>query len=139
MYVIFFQLVIILYRADILNVIYPFDKTIWILFLASLFIFSVSFMIISKVEGKLMKTNFREWNTFYEASWYAYGTFIGEAVTRDTRSDKTNVLRIAMSVWILFCMIMAFSYSGTLRSFLITPVKNSPMSTLDQVSNPAST
>ena len=81
-----------------------------------------------------MNMNFREWNTFYDASWYAYGAFIGEAVTRDTRSDKTNVLRIAMSVWILFCMIMAFSYSGTLRSFLITPIKNAPMSTLDQVS-----
>ena len=114
--------------------IYPFDSTIWILFLASLFIFSVGFMIISKVEGNLMNMNFREWNTFYEASWYAYGTFIGEAVTRDTRSDKTNILRLAMSVWILFCMIMAFSYSGTLRSFLITPIKNAPMSTLDQVS-----
>ena len=34
-----------------------------------------------------MNMNFREWNTFYEASWYAYGTFIGEAVTRDTRSE----------------------------------------------------
>ena len=124
----------IFYRANILTLIYPFDSTIWILFLASLFIFSVGFMIISKVEGKLMRTNFREWNTFYEASWYAYGTFIGEAVTRDTRSDKTNILRLAMSVWILFCMIMAFSYSGTLRSFLITPIKNAPMSTLDQVS-----
>ena len=124
----------ILFRANILTLIYPFDSTIWILFLASLFIFSVGFMIISKVEGNLMNMNFREWNTFYEASWYAYGTFIGEAVTRDTRSDKTNILRLAMSVWILFCMIMAFSYSGTLRSFLITPIKNAPMSTLDQVS-----
>ena len=127
----------ILFRANILTLIYPFDSTIWILFLASLFIFSVGFMIISKVEGNLMHMNFREWNTFYEASWYAYGTFIGEAVTRDTRSDKTNILRLAMSVWILFCMIMAFSYSGTLRSFLITPIKNAPMSTLDQVSEAA--
>ena len=127
----------ILFRANILTLIYPFDSTIWILFLASLFIFSVGFMIASKVEGNLMNMNFREWNTFYEASWYAYGTFIGEAVTRDTRSDKTNILRLAMSVWILFCMIMAFSYSGTLRSFLITPIKNAPMSTLDQVSEAA--
>ena len=122
-------------RSKVLNVVYPFNPNVWILFTSSLFVFSVGFMIISKVEGKLMKRNLKEWNTFYEAFWYAYGTFIGEAVTRDTKSDKTYALRIAMYFWIPFCMLMAFGYCGTLRSFLITPKMNPPITTLNQVRN----
>ena len=113
--------------------IYPFDQTIWLLFIASMFIFGAGFTFIAKVEGTLHRWNLKEWNTYYEASWYAYGTFIGEAVTRDTKSDKAPALRIAIAIWILYCMIMAYSYCGTLRSFLIKPVKNAPITTLKEV------
>ena len=122
-------------RSKALNMVYPFNPNVWICFTTSLFVFSVGFMVISKAEGKLMKRNFKEWNTFYEAFWYAYGTFIGEAVTRDTKSDKTYALRIAMTFWIPFCMLMALGYCGTLRSFLITPEMNAPITTLNQVRN----
>lgn len=120
-------------RSKVMNLIYPFEPTLWILFISSLFLFGVTFTFISKVEGHLKGRNLKEWNTYYESMWYAYGTFLGESITRDTKSDKASALRIAIAVWIIFCFIMANSYCGILRSFLITPMKNAPIRTLEEV------
>lgn len=127
------NILILFLRQKVLNLIYPFEPTIWLMFMGSLFIFGATFTYISKVEGKLIGWNLREWNTYYEAFWYAYGTFIGEAVTRDTRSDKAKALRIAIIVWIVYCFLMSSGYCGTLRSFLINPTMNKPINTLEEV------
>ena len=113
--------------------VYPFEPIIWLIFMGSLFIYGAAFTFISKAEGKLIGWNFKEWNTYYEALWYAYGTFIGEAVTRDTRSDQAKALRIAIIFWIVYCFLMSSGYCGILRSFLINPTMNNPITTLEEV------
>ena len=37
-----------------------------------------------------------EWAESREAYWYAYGTLLGESITRDTNSSKAPALRYAM-------------------------------------------
>ena len=71
--------------------------------------------------------------------WYAYGTFVGESITRDTKSDKAGALRVAIIVWLMCSFIVATSYCGILRSFLITPIMNPPISTLEEVLIPYQT
>ena len=39
---------------------------------------------------------FSEWAESREAYWYAYGTLLGESITRDTNSSKAPALRYAV-------------------------------------------
>ena len=69
----------------------------------------------------------------YDSAWYAYGTFMGESITRDTKSEKATALRIAIGVWILYCLIISNSYGGSLKAFLTSPQRTNPIDTLEQV------
>ena len=46
---------------------------------------------------------------------------------------KSHALRIAVAVWILFCLIMTQSYAGNLKAYLTTPAYSEPIDTLQQV------
>ena len=75
-----------------------------------------------------------EWHTLSKAAWYTYGTLLGEAITRDTKSGKSKALRIAIATWILYCLIISQGYGGSLKAYLSTPAFSNPIDTLQQVS-----
>ena len=77
----------------IMALLYPFSLFVWILIAISLVVVSVVFYVASNLEGVLTKQSFNEWSTLQNAIWYAYGTLMGEAITRDTRSEKALALR----------------------------------------------
>ena len=79
--------------------------------------------------------HFLEWHTLSRASWYAYGTLMGEAITRDTKSGKSQALRIAIAAWLLYCLIISQGYGGSLKAYLSTPAFSDPIDTLQQVSS----
>ena len=56
------------------------------------------FMILfSPLKGNLiLPIYFSEWAESREAYWYAYGTLLGESITRDTNSSKAPALRYAV-------------------------------------------
>ncbi len=85
------------------------------------------------MEGNIKNLNFKEWNTMYESVWYVYGTFMGESITRDTKSDKAPIVRILIVVWIIYCFIMSQAYGGSLKSFLTSPMKSTSIETLKEV------
>ena len=76
-----------------------------------------------------------EWHTLSKAAWYTYGTLLGEAITRDTKSGKSKALRIAIATWILYCLIISQGYGGSLKAYLSTPAFSNPIDTLQQVSS----
>ncbi len=76
-----------------LALIYPFDGIVWLNIFISLFVASVVFLILANTEGPLVGDRLREWSTYKESFWYAYGTLMGESITRDTRSEKALALR----------------------------------------------
>ncbi len=116
-----------------LALVYPFQLLIWILLAVSILVFSALFFITSRIEGAIMDWKFREWYTLSDAAWYTYGTFMGESITRDTKSDKSRALRLVMGMWILYCLVMSSSYAGNLKAYLTTPAYSSPIDTLEQV------
>lgn len=77
---------------------------------------------------------FLEWHTLSKASWFAYGTLMGEAITRDTKSGKSQALRIVIATWLLYCLIISQGYAGSLKAYLTTPAFSNPIDTLQQVS-----
>ena len=78
--------------------------------------------------------NFLEWHTLGNASWYTYGTFMGEAITRDTNTGKSQALRIVIATWLMYCFIISQGYAGCLKAVLTTPAYSNPIDTLQQVS-----
>ncbi len=54
----------------------------------SVLIVSATMWTISKTEGKLVGEELRDWSLLKRAGWYCYGTFLGEAITRDTKSHR---------------------------------------------------
>ena len=78
---------------------------------------------------------FLEWHTLSKAAWYTYGTLLGEAITRDTKSGRSKALRIAIATWILYCLIISQGYGGSLKAYLSTPAFSNPIDTLQQVSS----
>lgn len=116
-----------------LALVYPFQLLTWILLSVSVFVFSFLFFVVSRIEGSIMNWKFKEWYTLSDATWYSYGTFLGEAITRDTKSEKGKALRLIMGIWILYCLVMSSSYAGSLKAYLTTPAFSSPIDTLQQV------
>ena len=77
-----------------LAVIKPFDVYVWMGMGASLIVISMAMWIFAKQEGKLLNQHFRTWEVKDQALWYAFGTFIGESITRDTNSQAARGLRL---------------------------------------------
>ena len=71
----------------------------------------------------------------YNSLWFTYGTFIGEAITRDTKSEKAYALRFVIAIWLIYCLILSQSYAGSLKAFLTSPQRSEPIDTLEQVRN----
>ncbi len=44
-------------------------------------------------EERIAKKNLSNWSNIGQASWYVFGTLIGESITRDTRSEGAWGLR----------------------------------------------
>ena len=145
------------FLSKYLALVYPFDLVTWavlvfsiffvgfVLFLLGkmqksarlLYLFSLRLMkfnlFVANSEGSLSKTNFKEWNAMYNSLWFTYGTFIGEAITRDTKSEKAYALRIVIAIWLIYCLILSQSYAGSLKAFLTSPQRSEPIDTLEQV------
>ena len=55
---------------------------------------AIPLFLFSQLKGNLISPiYFSEWAESREAYWYAYGTLLGESITRDTNSSKAPALR----------------------------------------------
>ena len=88
---------------------------------------------MARSEGSIMNKIFRQWHSIYDASWYAFGTLLGEAFNVEMQLGKSRALRIIVGIWILYCLIMSQSYAGNLKAYLTTPAYSEPIDTLEQV------
>ena len=56
-------------RSKVLNMIYPYEKEVWLLVFIALFTFGFSFQFISRMEGKIVNWHFKDWYTYSDALW----------------------------------------------------------------------
>jgi len=108
------------YRS-IFTIFMPFDWKVWMAALIALSVFIWVLTFVSRIEERLTGRTFRQWSTPSRASWYAFGTLIGESITRDTKSEGSWALRILIGIWILTAFILSAGYGGNLRAFLLSP------------------
>lgn len=83
----------------------------WIAILVAFLAFQVCLWLVARAEEKLAtmaadsaaasgrgrevqrRVDLRQWSKLSGASWYTFGTLIGESITRDTRSEGAWALR----------------------------------------------
>jgi len=124
------------YRS-VLTALYPFGIYVWIAALATLFLIPFFMWATSKAEEMIIpNAKLSHWSSWGAATWYSFGTFIGESITRDTRSEGAWALRFIIGGWILLAFILGAGYGGNLRAFFLTPKVEPPVdSLLDVVEN----
>jgi hypothetical protein len=75
----------------------------------------------SRIEERLTKLSLRQWSSVSGAYWYAFGTIVGESITRDTKSEAAWALRLVIGSWLTTAFVFAAGYGGNLRAFLLSP------------------
>ena len=73
--------------------LYPFTTFLWIVLACTLCVIPFVFFGISAMEEKITEKSLKTWSKLPHAAWYAFGSFIGESITRDTRSYNAWALR----------------------------------------------
>ena len=77
---------------------------------------------------------FKQWHSLSGASWYTFGTIMGETFENgEVQLRKSHAVRIVVAVWILYCLIITQSYAGNLKAYLTTPAYSKPIDTLQEV------
>ena len=51
-----------------------------------------------RFESQITGCDFKPWTSRKDAAWYAYGTLLGESITRDTNSQGARALRYAQKL-----------------------------------------
>ncbi len=116
-----------------LALVSPFTPLVWLSLLICVLMVTLTLWLVSNLESSLNEHPLPHWSSLPRSLWYCYGTFIGESITRDTRSASANALRWVLAVWVLYCFILATSYAGNLKAFLTTPEYTKPINTLAEV------
>ncbi len=107
---------------------YPLGPVVWATVLALLLAIPLLMFTVSNVEERVIPgLRLRQWSLLGQAAWYAFGTLIGESITRDTRSERAWALRSVVGGWLLFSFILTASYGGNLRAFFMTPKYTEPV------------
>ncbi len=76
------------------TIVLPLELAVWVAVSASLIVVPFSFWLIARGEEGLIERRLAHWSRLKEAFWYAFGTLIGESITRDTRSERAWGLRL---------------------------------------------
>lgn len=111
----------------------PFTVVVWICIFVALILASITFFVIAVIEGGLIDYKLREWSTLPLATWFAYGSILVQQLFFKTTADRGRALRVAISGWLLACLVISLSYSSSLRSFLITPIYQNSINSFQEV------
>ena len=80
-------------QHNLFTLVHPLEPEVWIAVLASLATISLSLLCIASKEEELLRMRMPNWSSLNESSWYAFGTLIGERITRDIRSEGAWSIR----------------------------------------------
>ena len=117
-----------------LGLIYPFHYLIWILLGVSVFVFAFVTYAVARSEGAIKNEIFKQWHSVYDASWYTFGTLMGETFELGEKQIRnSHAVRITVAVWVLYCLIITQGYAGSLKAYLTTPAYTDAIDTLEQV------
>ena len=70
----------------LLDTVRPFEVPTWICLILSLVFIQFCMYLAAKGEENLLSVPLKHWSIFSRAAWYGYALFIGESITRDTKS-----------------------------------------------------
>ncbi|GBN48830.1 hypothetical protein AVEN_273462-1 [Araneus ventricosus] len=107
-------------RRLTLTFLYPFDFSTWICLFLTLVLMSTLLAIFKSGIQSLGNQFFR-----------LFASLMTQAVNTDGGSRKYNML---VAFWLFFAQVIVLSYSSTLLSFLIQPLKEAPIRNFNELS-----
>ncbi|GBM79123.1 hypothetical protein AVEN_219406-1 [Araneus ventricosus] len=107
-------------RKSTLTFLYPFDLPTWICLFLTLVLMS-TLLAMFKNGIRSLGINF----------FKLFASLVKQAVNTDGGSRKYNML---VAFWLLFAHVIVLSYSSTLLSFLIKPLKEVPVRNFNELS-----
>ncbi|GBN48827.1 Glutamate receptor ionotropic, delta-1, partial [Araneus ventricosus] len=107
-------------RRFTLTFLYPFDFSTWICLFLTLVLMSTLLAICKSGIQSLGNQFFR-----------LFASLMTQALNTDSGSRKYNML---VAFWLLFAQVIVLSYSSTLLSFLIQPLKEAPIRNFNELS-----
>ncbi len=106
----------------------------WAAIIVAFAAFQVCLWLVARTEQSIVQNeNLKHWSVFSGASWYTFGTLIGESITRDTHSEGAWGMRLCIGVWLLAAFLLTAGYGGNLRAFLMNPPLDDPIDSLEGV------
>ena len=77
-----------------LSLIKPLQPLVWLLMVVTLVVVGISIHFLATREGNWNGRGCpHDWKTIRHTCWYCFGTLLGEAITRDTKSESLPGLR----------------------------------------------
>ena len=81
------------YRS-FMTISYPLEPVVWASIVASLAFMTIAMFVVSNVEEYLVPgLRLNQWSRIKQSSWYAFGTLLGESITRDIKLKRAWGLR----------------------------------------------
>jgi hypothetical protein len=82
-------------RPRYLALILPFDLMVWLTLVAAFLVGSVLLWLVATLEKhvRLGEHEFLYWDNINSATWYCFGTFFAQSLSRDKESSRTPAIR----------------------------------------------
>ena len=95
-----------------LGLVLPLQPLVWACLVLSVLLVPFCYILVSRLEAGVLGRRLKNWESYYEAGWYAYGTFLGESITRDIRTSGANATRLSQMTqsWALSEFLNFFNY-----------------------------
>ncbi|KAG7170296.1 Sulfoquinovosidase-like [Homarus americanus] len=112
----------------------PFSWQVWALTLASILVVGPLLWVLANVGNLpvLYPHNIR--NVSYSLSRYVWDCAFALA-SQSTRMRQTEPVRVLHGMWWTFCVILIYTYTGTLIAFLTVPRMTSLINSLEELAN----
>ncbi|XP_067122542.1 glutamate receptor ionotropic, kainate glr-3-like [Centruroides vittatus] len=111
------------------SVVKPFSQKVWIVLISTMIIFGFLLYYILKFDHAI--GNFGKPKSRKEIYWFLYTSFTSQSF--DLCKINGMASKLSIGIWILFVTILMSWYSGTLVSFLTSPVYEYVPSTFNEL------
>ncbi|KZC11826.1 Glutamate receptor delta-2 subunit, partial [Dufourea novaeangliae] len=108
----------------------PFEKTVWLLVLASLVFVGPVIYIFAHIRAKLWHASNSEKFSLSSCFWFVYSSLLKQGTNIVATTDSTRML---FATWWIFILILTSFYTANLTAFLTKPQFTLSISSLEDI------
>ncbi|XP_067122525.1 glutamate receptor ionotropic, kainate glr-3-like [Centruroides vittatus] len=107
------------------------DTAVWMIVIVTLIVFGISLHLVMKLDNNIKKLKYR--SPLSKTYWIAFKSFVGQGINLTIFNGIPS--KILVGIWIFSSLVLMLSYSGTLTSFLTSPIYEDVPTTFNELSS----